>query len=58
LKLAGSHAIVEWHSSHCAAVITCPGGFPVEVTPLWQVVHVPGVTLVWSKTAGSQAVVL
>ena len=28
---------------------------PVAVVPLWQVVQVPGETLLWSKTAGVQA---
>ena len=31
---------------------------PVAVMPLWQLEQVPGDTLVWSKTAGVQAVVL
>ncbi len=31
--------------------------FPVAVLPLWQELQVPGVTPVWLKVAGFQAVV-
>jgi len=31
---------------------------PVAVTPLWQLEQVPGDTLLWSNTAGVQAVVV
>jgi hypothetical protein len=32
--------------------------FPVAVTPLWQLLQVPGVTLLWSNTAGVQALLV
>ena len=36
----------------------CPVGWPVEVVPLWQLLHVPGATPEWSNPAGVHAFVV
>ena len=49
--------MVEWQVSHWAEVVTWLFGLPVAVVPLWQLEQVP-VTLLWSKLAGVQALVV
>ena len=46
LKLAGVHAVVRWHTSHCCVVTRCEADFTSMFAnvPLWQVVHDPGAT--------------
>ena len=57
LKVAGSQALVRWQLSHEAVVRICPLGLPRAMEPLWQVMQVPGATVVWLNVAGIQAVV-
>jgi hypothetical protein len=57
LKRAGFQANVVWQLSHSAVVGICVAGLPVDLTPLWQLLQVPGATPTWSKRAGVQAVV-
>src|SRR5512137_80268 len=57
LKVAGIHAVVRWHTSQAALVVTCVAGLPRACVPLWHVAQVPATTPVWLKVAGIQAVV-
>ena len=57
LKVAGVHAVVRWHTSHCWLVGTWLLGLPLAVLPLWQVEQVPAATPLWLKVAGVHAVV-
>ena len=41
LNVAGSQALVEWQSLHCAVVAICVPGLPVAAVPLWQLEQVP-----------------
>ena len=44
LKVAGVHAVVRWHTSHCWLVGRWLAGLPLAVLPLWQVEQVPVAT--------------
>jgi len=55
--LAGVHAVVRWQVSHEAEVGVCPEFLPLALAPLWQVLQVPGATLLWLKVAGDHALV-
>ena len=57
MKVAGFQAVVRWHWSQAAVVGMWPEFLPVADEPLWQVAQLPGVTPVWLKVAGFQAVV-
>jgi len=55
LNVAGVHAVVRWHTSHCAVVVRWPADFTsmfVNVPP-WQLEHVPGAIPAWPNVAGT-----
>jgi hypothetical protein len=56
--VAGNQARVLWQISQEALVGRWSEGLPLEIEPLWQVLHWPGLTVSWLNVAGVQARVL
>jgi hypothetical protein len=54
LNPAGTHATVRWQLSQDAVVTRWFAGLPGATNPVWQVMHVPGATVVWLKRAPAQ----
>ena len=48
---AGFQVWVLWQASQVLLVGMCDAVLPVAVVPLWQLMQVPGATLLWLKPA-------